>query len=412
MTLTRLLLVAGGGSTFAPPVLGVETVASAPNGGWTGIPDPKFPVAGGKLFLNWVDGVSGSTEYAHWDIASATLSTPVALGSGLADEGPPDNHNSGSVLVRASDSKLVAAYAGHEDTRVRVRISSNALDASAWGSEQVINPGYGGHYTYCSLVELGSTLYLFARSIPSPGPGATGKLIYATSSDGGATWGSWTVLLAAAAGKIGYWRISTDGTYIDFFTIDAAFVSSNLSHFRMNGSGRYTSDGSTISATLPLAYSDLTLVKSNGEGAVAMLGNSYAADGSPAAVMMIATSGYDNSIRVARWSGSAWVVTEVAQADGVLGGNQFASGAAIVRDDPTVVYVSRLVGSKFEMFRYRSTDDGTTWAGTQLTTGSAKDNAWVDTVTGDDSTVEAAWLYGDYTSNLDYDFGVRATVRR
>lgn len=410
----RLLMVSGGSGSIPAPVLSLLTIATAPNGGWTQIPDPKFPVSGGKVFLDWVNGTSGDVEYAHWDIGSQTLSMPQALGVGLTDDGPPDNHNSGSVLVRSSDARLIAAYAGHEDDRVRVRISTSSNDASAWGSEVALDPGYGGVYTYCTLVELTGEgkIYLFARSIPNVGA-EQGSLVYATSTDNGASWSSWTRLFTGTGLTVPYWRIGNNGTdRIDVFTTDMAPTTSALYHFYLTGGSRYETDGTLISASLPLEVSNLTLVKSNSEGAVWSWGASYAADDSPASVVMIKLSGSNNSVRVARWNGSAWVLTEVAQTDGVLGVNQFASGAAIGRTNPNLVYMARKVSGKFEMYRYTSADDGATWSGAALTSGSASDNVWPDTTTNGSASLEALWLYGSYTGDTSYSFGVRGAGYR
>lgn len=409
-TAVRMLLAAAGaGAGFHVDTLTVSTVASAPNGGWTQIPDPKVVVVGGTAFLGWVDGTSHDVEYAQWDIASEVLSTPVALGHLLVDDGPPDNHNSGSILVRSSDSKLLAAYSGHADDRVRLRISTNPLDATAWGSEQVVNPALGTcTYTYQTLVEEGGTLYWFTRCHLTATN--TGRLAYATSTDGGATWSSWTLLLTGASGKVPYWRIWSNGAgRIDIFTTDDSPTSSSLYHFYIDtaSGNRYQSDGTLIATSLPIGVADMTLVKSNAAGAVWSWGNCW--DGSrPATVLMRYVSASDNEVMVARWTGSAWQVDAVATAGGVVTGNQYASGAAISKTDPNLVYMARKVSGVFEMYRYRSTDDGATWTGSQLTSGSAHDNIWPDSVTGGGRDMEAVWLYGDYTSDTSFDFGIRA----
>lgn len=382
------------------------TISSAPNGGWTGIPDPKVFVASGKAFLGWVDSTSGENEFAAYDLAAQTLSTPVALGTGLADDGPPDNHNSGSIIARSSDGRLVAAYAGHFDTTPRVRISTNPYDATAWGSEYSTFSGSGFATTYCTLVQLDSgTIYLFWRDEPGGGTN-TGRLAYSTSTDGGATWSAMTLLATGGSGKIPYWRIGSNGTRIDFLiTDDHPGNVSALYHFYMTASGRFKTDGTSIATALPITVSDMTLVKSNAEGAVFPFGVGW--DGAPYGVLQVSLSGSDSSTRTARWRSGAWQLDTVASAGGTLSGNVFAPGAAISKTNPNVVYMARKVASVFEMFRYTTNDDGATWSGTQITSGSGSDNVWVDTATGGGFDLEAVWLYGSYTDDTHFSFGVR-----
>lgn len=390
------------------------TISSAPNGGWTGIPDPKVFVASGKAFLGWVDSTSGENEFAEYDLTAQTLSTPVALGTGLADDGPPDNHNSGSILARSSDGRLVAAYAGHFDTTPRVRISTNPYDATAWGSEYATFSGSGFATTYCTLVELTSEgkLYLFWRDEPGGGTN-TGRLAYSTSTDNGATWSAMTVLFTGGTGEIPYWRIGTNGTdRIDVFTTDDhPGSSSSLYHFYITGGARYKSDGTLISTSLPLTVSDFTLVKNASEGSVFPFGACW--DGAaPACAFQVNLSGTDSSTRTARWRSGAWQLNTVASAGGTISGNVFAPGASIHKTNPNVLWMARLVGSFFEMYRYTTADDGATWTGTQVTSGSAAHNAWPDTATHGGFALEAVWLYGTYTDDTNFSFGVRGAGYR
>ena len=406
----RLLVSGGAGGAFTPPAAFV-TITDAPNGGWTQIPDPKAYHYNGKTYLGWVDGTSGAIEHAAWMHATQSLSTPAQL----ADLGGPDNHDSPSVIVRESDKRLVVAYAGHLDTRVRVRISTNPEDASSFAVEQALDPGYGGVYTYATLVQLrgvtNDPIYLFARSIPNLSS-QVGRLVYAKSTDGGATWGSWTVLFTGSASPalVPYWRIGTDwSTRIDVFTTQRSpnDSASQTHHFYLDGTddSLHTSDGTEILTALPITTADMTVVLDSTNGPNWSWGASW--DGAPAAVIMQAASSTDNRILVARWRSGAWQVdTVVGSVGGQLGINKYGSGAAIHHTDPDTVYIA-IKDTKFEMWRYTSADDGATWSGTQLTSGSPKDNVWPEVPAFAASGLSAVWLYGDYTNDTSFSFGVR-----
>lgn len=186
MLARRLLASAGGGTSFTPPPpppAATYTLTSDPHGGWT-IPNPAAYYHGGRTFIGWVNATDGSQEIAHYDHATATLSSIFTLASGLPDEGATDTHNQPSVIARSQDGKLVTAYSGHLDTRVRVRISSNVGDATAWASEQVLDPGYGGVYTYAMLVQSADRARRSrprsGRALPRPSSFACGASVHRT----------------------------------------------------------------------------------------------------------------------------------------------------------------------------------------------------------------------------------------
>lgn len=404
--MSRRLLAAGALSPFTRPAPNVVSVSTAPNGGWTLPQDPKAMTYNGKTYLGWIDSISGATEVASFTHSTSTLSTPFSL----AALGGPDNHDSPSILVRDSDKRVIVAYCRHEDPLVRLRISTNPEDVTAFAAEQTLDPGFGGVYTYTSMYQLlglpNDPIYLFARSIPDLGT-QTGRLVYAVSTDQGATWSSWTVLFTGAIANVPYWRLVSDrDRYIHVMTTNTAPNASNTYHFYIDGSTgtAYKSDGTEITTALPFTYTSLTPVLTTG-GACWSWGVSLPDSRHPAGVLMQDISG-DNRILAARWNGSAWVVTTVvASVGGQLGINQYASGCAIHHNNPNVIYAAKKIAGKFEMFRYVSGDSGATWEEVQLTSGSSVDHVWPDTVT-EAAGLEAVWLRGSYTNDTTFSFGI------
>ena len=395
----------GGGGGTTPTLI---AVAASPHAGWTQIPSPKAYRSGGKTFLGpWVNGSNAHVEVAEYVHATRTLSTPFALFSG----GSIDNHRSGSIIVRergagaAADGRLVAAHSDHDGSILRVWISTNVGDATAWGSE--IDVG-SGDYTYCSLVQFSDgTIYLLYRNIS----GGTGRLAYRTSTDGGATWSGETLLLTGGSSKVPYWRIVSNWTdRIDVFVTDDSPNTSTtqLYHFYFTASGRFKSDGTTISTSLPITVSDCTLVKSSSGGPCWSWGGSWDGTAPATVIMQSITSGTDCAVFTARWRSGAWQVNQVvASVGGILDSNLYASGAGIHHENPNRVMVAKKVSSHWEMFRYVSTDDGVTWTPTTLTTGSSVDNVWADFVDRClDSALEAVWLTGSYTSDTSYTWAL------
>jgi hypothetical protein len=397
MVLARRLLTARGGSgSFTPPVASVFAIAAAQKAAT----DIQFPLAmgyNGRTYLTYINMANGDAAIGVWDNATDAFSSFVLHASFQTD-----NHAAPAVLVRSSDHRIVTAYVTHDGPAIKVRISTNPEDISAFGSEQSFSPG-AAQYSYPTLVEMGDgTIYLFYRDF-----GATTELAYVTSSDGGATWSAQTSLYRMDTG-IGYWRILGDGgTRIDFSVNDRPPASGNgkVGHFYMDAGVRHKTDGTVISASLPITFTNVTLVESNGDGSHCVAG--IARSGSTLAmIFMVHLSGpNDSSIREARSvSGGAWSTVEVCQAGGITAGNEFLSGASPDPADPGVVWAARKVGSHFEMFRCTSAD-GVTWTNTALTSGSSVEQVLPIAVLNPVG-LEAIWSKGTYTSDTNNDFAV------
>lgn len=392
MTLARRLLRSGrggGGFTPSPSVFTALT-----SGGWTIIPHPKAYYYNGKTYIGWAHGSTGNVHVASYAHATETASTPFTLHTAAG----VDTHNAPAVLVRDSDKRIVVAYCEQNDTSVKVRISTNVEDTSAFGSP--ITAVSGSSYTYVSLVQLtgvtNDPIYLFYTK-------AIDKLAFVKSTDGGATWGSETVLVDNAANV--YWKVGTDwDTRIDVFVTDAAPTSSNLYHFYINGSaGTYhQSGGSSLSP--PFAASSATVVLSNASGACWSFGASW--DGAPACIIMQENGSSDNRIKVARWRSGEWQVDTVTNSvGGQFAGDKYFSGCGIDHADPNTVYVAEK-STVFEIVRYLSFDDGATWVRAELTGASAEDNVMPQVPVHSASGLRAFWLHGDLVSSADYDFAV------
>lgn len=410
VTLAARLLTSGtGGSIIAPaPPAGVFELTAAPNGGWTQIADPKSYTheGNGRTYLGWVNSSSGAI------MASSDQGPPVQV----ADLGSPDNHDVPAMIVREPDHRLVVAYARHASSQLRVRISTSSVDddphlTNGFGAEQTLASTVGGtgSFTYPSLVQLRGVaqqpIILFYRR-QTTGP-TTGSLAYTVSTDSGATWSAQTVIWGPNSGDRPYWRINTDwDTRIDIFTTDKApDISTGVWHLSYDGAADtwHQSDGTDMGAP-PFWTTDATLVEDDTDGALWSWGGSW--DGAPAVILMQENTTSDNRVKVARWRSGAWQVDEVlSSVGGVLAGNQFGSGMAINHENPDIIYVARKIGSKFEMYRYTTANDGATWTGEALTSGSSVDHVWAEVPHLADG-LGALWLSGTYTSDTNFNFGI------
>jgi hypothetical protein len=401
----RVLLLAGSGGSFTipgPVPPSVVTLTSAATGGamspWN---IPCATVIDGKAWISYVDG-SGNLEIVTYD--GSTVGGPYTLHAALQE----DAHNGPAFARRASDGKVVAIYCRHNDTPINVRVSTNPDDPSAWGSATDLDSQLGGtRYTDVQLYELSDgTLFLFYRDEPSAGTDS--RWCYSTSTDGGSTWAAQTIL----------YRINSTRSYVISWKAPGSdlihFVATNgastgftkLGHFRMDGLtlARTKSDGTSIAASLPLGFADLTEVYSSA-GSGVFFTNIALASGNPVVGVR-----EDSTMDViyARWSGSAWASTVVA--NGGTGyeysgtGTGFAAwGHAVDDGDPDVMWVLRDTGGFPELWRYRTEDGGATFSGLQVSSGTGQDQQTVIPVRNPQSWLRAVWQVGtwdNYNANI------------
>lgn len=324
----------------------------------------------GVTYIGFVD-IGGNARAAAYNHSTRATTVSPAVVTGLS----ADIHASPSVLVRSSDHKLLLAVAPHNAAHMYVAVSTSAEDVSAWGAATDIQSTLGGtSYTYANLVQLSGEsgkIYLFYRDFQS---GPTHALCYSTSTDGGATWTAQTQLYKTAS-KQSYWVVSTDSaSRIDFAVSDGTASvgdTASLYHFYYTGGGRHKSDGTSISTTPPLGTSDLTKIYDGATNGSVRVPYSIAPGGAT-----IAWASYDpagSGQPELYWYGvysAGWTFNEVDTSGSVPDTNFSEGGLAIDPLDPTILYVSRKIGSNWQLFAYETGDGGSTWSFRPLTSDS------------------------------------------
>jgi hypothetical protein len=406
----RLLMGAGGSGSFtSPTVFDMGAV-----GYWNDVASPRDAYYNGKTYMAWVkdNGDIQAAEYVH---AAKTLSTPVTVAAGtVALDGV--EHNAPAVGVRASDGRVMVIWAPETySDKPAFHLSTNPEDATAFGSALLIPPL--GQYGYTSIVQLtgvvNQPIYYFVRNYFS----GVDHVGYFKSTDGGATWGAYQALISPGSGVGLYERIGTDGdTRIDIFVTDTDRVASPsaVCHFIFENDTLYQSDGTLIGTSFPYSADAGTLVKSAAEGSCRCGGWAYDGAGHPACLLeVIDTSTTSILYRVGRFDGAAWTIHNVASSNGRIERSDhtmygyFQTYGAMTKNDPNTLYLMVKVGSYFEMFRFHSPDDGTTWSGVALTSGSSADNAAPDTPYRAASGLLVTWGLGTFNTDADFNFEIQ-----
>jgi hypothetical protein len=364
----------GGGGSFVAPGWDVSALAAAPHGGtcWFNGPCAVRNPTTAQTYIGYVNGTNGDVCARTVDDTTLSVGAEQVVYPGFEI----DDHDAPSFLVRASDGYVCMGFALHVgDLYFAKGLSAGVLPTGLSGGQvvnitsQVGTHGAGYGYTYAGLAQLSSeanTLYMFFRWHNSSG---AGHVSYSKSTDNGATWGA-RVDVAA----ITYHQFVVSGTdRIDFVCsphpdpANADITPASIYHFYMKAGLYYKSDGTQITASLPFAPSDMTLIY-DGTTTVGWLWDvAMGVDGKPVVTYVTyPTQWSDHRYNYARWTGSAWDSHEIVSAggpfcSGSVGGatlQSYSGGVVLDREDPTKVMCSVGVGGGVWESRLYATVDG------------------------------------------------------
>jgi len=361
----------------------------------------------GKTYVGFCDN-DGNARVCMYNHSTQKWSVSPAIVAGIGN----DIHCTPSVVVRSSDHKIVIAVATHGTVpaiHMYVAISTNAEDISAWGTATDIQSSLGATmYTYANLFQLSGEsgkLYLFYRDTQDTG--TSGVLCYSTSTDGGATWAAQTVLYKNT-GKQCYWAIGSDGTSrIDFLVSDGTANNADAAsvyHFYYSGGSRFKSDGTLISASLPLTPSNITKVLDSTSGSSRIPYVIVTNGGNPVAVWATydpAGSGANELYWYGSCSSGTWTVNQITDSGSHPDPNFSEGGLSIDQTTVARVFISKKTSSVWQMFKYETANSGMSWTNTQLTSDSSTSPTDVYNMRSTSprdavSTLTAIWCFGPH----------------
>lgn len=360
-----------------------------------------------RTYFGGVDGQTGDVYIFQYD-HSTKGTTRFKLHAALQQ----DDHVVPSIYIRPNDQKIIAFYSTHgADQLFRYRISTNAEDISSWGSEVTIAVGENNTYTNPTYLSAEGKLYLFYRGYSTEAKGWS----FITSTDNGDSWSSPTVLFFDLDGKQ-YLSLVGNGVDTIWFTAsthpnDASNQNSQYEFYYANGNF-YKSDGTLIEAVadLPLVKSQMTLMY---DASAVGNNNSWVHDmaligGKPVVAFASYPSVNNHRYHYARWNGSSWIInTLVDDAGGYLFVSEeyYSGGMSIDKSNPNIVYLSKVVSGQWEMFKYETSDLGATWTITTITSDSLVKQFRPDVPLNHPSNFTVYWLFGAYTSFVNYTLG-------
>lgn len=390
-----------------------QVLTAKPHGGYNHWSIAAALQDSGTAFIGYVSGTTGNIEVIERDEATGVITGPTVVHAALE----ADAHDSPAMLIRSSDSRIVAIYSRHNNGELYRRISTNALDSTAWGTETNIDSQVGGtRYTNAQLhqlnAEVNDPIYMYFRNEPTAA-GTDSRWQLSKSTDGGSTWGTMANIYHIPSNRSYLVSWSNGQDRIDFLAT-AAFASSpyKLGHFYYEAGDYHTSDGTIITSPPIQSFSEITQIYSGTDqvwpGQVAI-----DTDGTP--VMLYYT--WDGALWTywyARWDGSAWnstaFVIDTPAYNYNPGGNDGMYGAAIDDASVNIVYGLRAVGVNPEWFKWVTTDDGATFTETQLTSGSAIFQATPIPVRNRGSKLAVIANYGTWNHYTSFNMGTNGLV--
>lgn len=428
------VLTIGGSRVVAEPVASSPSAltgtADAPNGSWcwfegeraiVDAADPRRPL----LLAGAVScGEEGGSEHGDIDVLWMNLETGERGVFELHDRFEADDHNS-PALLRRSDGRYLAVYAGHNlDSVTRWRVSEPG-DPTRWGPQQSIDNGarttYSNLYRARLRSEESPRLYNFHRS-RNFNPNLH------VSDDEGDTWRLAGRLLAVGEGRTRpYVNYASDGKTIHLIATDGhpRDVGNAIYHGFVRDGQLCRSSGIAIDEDLEdleaPSPSQLTQIAGPGDGPRGVrIGRCWGVDlelddgGSPVALFTarVNDSTEDHRLYYARSHGGTWLVSPVAKMGSGLYARErdYTGLAAIDPQDPSTVFVSTPIDpatgaelSRHELFRGVTPDGGATWRWLAITRDSPVDNLRpvVPSWEGPDAVV--LWLRGEYRTYQSWD---------
>jgi hypothetical protein len=420
------------------PKPGASCATLAAKGVWTWYNDPRavyFKGTKEKTYVGYTNtATTGATAIASYDHATGLIATfDLHTAYGL------DDHNNTSVFVR-NDGRIMTFYSKHYGPDIRMRISTNPEDISAFDAEKVV---FTGSNTYPNIVQLSdegtnkNRLYLFFRG-PNNLAYDAGQPYFQTSDDGGSTWtaafryfngingGTFTAGLRPYVKYVSngkdkiYMLIERDNrnnapskpTYIMYYY--------NNAFYRMNGTMIKTV---ADAKTNPVTVTDVDVVFDPNNfpdvpGTIVGTGWDIAldSDGYPVFVYDVydRNGGQNHRLFYFRWDGSKFnhyflVNSGAPMTEG--GAEQgFAGGIILDHANPSSVYLSTHVNGSLELQRWLTPDKGATWKYWEITSGSgANKNTRPIVPRGAPGTkVSVVWNCGTYNS---FDNGLNQDVK-
>jgi hypothetical protein len=414
------LLMAG--AARLPAQIAAQPGAAYPSIGanamWVWYGEPKAVYHEGKRKQTYLGWLSNKGEVTIASIDHVTGQTVTKI---INPNWPVDDHNHPSLLM-LPDGRLMVVYTGHGAAEVRMQITRDPEDISAFQPEvQIIK---GSRYTYPNLAFLSAEgdsgrVYVFVRGVDElPG--------FSYSDDWGKTWKTNIKLFDVPGNSSAtpYMKMVSNGKDEIHFMIEDwhRLQKPPIHYMKYKGGSFYHLDGRLIKtvAQLPVHNTEADLILDAGKAGQHSTGWDITLDasGNPRCLIDKYKDDDNHVYYYYRWTGKEWVNKRLVNSGKLMGHNDgFAGGVTFDHSNPNVIYmcrqmivakdsitVDRVTDSTHELDKWVSADDGATWDSIPITRNSPKKNVRPCVPRGSHGGKAGLfWLYGDYTGIRDFN---------
>jgi len=321
-----------------------------------------------------------------------------------------NDHAAPAILIR-HDRRIVVFYSKHNANTMYWRISTNPEDITAFGDEMSFT-GDGLQVCYPNPIQLtgeDNKIYLFYRKRTGESP-TLERESYRASTDGEDFETEQDII---DVGNRTYVKAISNGIDKIHFCVtksdNVTGIHKHIYYCYYSHGNYYKADGTKIGAALLLGESSLEKVydsDATGNYQAWIWDIALDSDGNPCIVFATFVSDIDHRYNYARWTGSAWEVHEITSAGGCLYVTEphYSGGISLDKEDPSIVYLSKLVSSQWEIQKFKTIDGGKSWeTPVSMTFDSPKKNIRPVAVRNRSVRFPVFWMYGDYTTYTDYE---------
>lgn len=322
-----------------------------------------------------------------------------------------DMHDWPSILLR-NDNRLIVFYCKHGGDSLRYRISTNPLDISSWGIEQL--KYIGPHITYPNCVKLSGEndkIYLFFRGFAD-----SQEWSYITSIDSGQTWSSVNTFFREPVGHQQYLNIvSDDDSIIHFFHFSSYTGNQGAYYFQYKNDSLYRINGTVvchINDTISRAQMDTIYDRTEPGHGLVWRGNIVIDSlNNPYASFVSYTNSNHGKHNYVYWNGSSWVNNVVTNADSSLSNNGGTYWVGTIVIDPqnlNIVYFSKYdtLSNHREISKGITNDGGNSWQFIKITSNSNEHNFFPTIIKNHGIHSVIIWAYGWHKTYTNYDTDV------
>jgi hypothetical protein len=407
-----VVLIVAAGCERSPEGASSTSGILSHDGAWSWFQDPRAVYVEGqykRTYAGWVTQ-KGVLQVGAYDHQTGRMNYYA-----LKEDWEVDDHSSNSLLV-LPDKRLMACYTRHNERGLFCRSTSKPEDIRVWDDEVTVAKTPCITYSQPVYLSDEGRFYVFWR-------GSSWKPTFAWSTDS-RNWSEPRILIQEKDRETEdvrpYMKVASDSkARIDFAFTDGHPHDETLNsiyYLRYEKGAFYKANGTKVGDmnSLPIGHHMSDVVydgkATNVRAWIWDIGMDKA--GFPVIVYTRLPKETDHRYHYARWTGDAWIDTEIIPAGQwfPLGPHDayYSGGIALDHSDPSVVYLSRPINGVFELEKWTTANQGRTWSSMAITKNSGHPNVRPVVprgYTGKEDHV--LWMHGDYVHYTKYDTAIR-----